>query len=200
MSLARLRPVSLILLCAALVTSAARGQAKASGVSHGLQGIEIYGGYGDFHPYGSNISGYKYPNVANSNATASIAAYFTHNIGAQIEGAYFSGNGNRSSYPPCVGNCIQNIYTAQAGPIVRFPIKYVVPFAHVLGGGVKMNGPALQPLTWGYGFTGGGGLDVVLPYFNGLFAIRPIQADYQYARIDYGVKGPIPPNYSPGEQ
>ncbi len=197
MSLVRLRSVSFLLLCAAMLTGAARGQAKPSAVSHGLQGVEIYGGYGDFHPYNSTISGYKYPNVANSNATASVSLFFTRHLGFQMEGSYFSGNGNRSSYPPCVGNCIQNIYTGEAGPVVRFPIKYVVPFFHVLGGGVKANGPAYQPLTWGYGILGGGGLDVPLPYFHQRFAIRPIQADYQYARIDYGVKGPVPPSPLP---
>ena len=67
-----------------------------------------------------------------------------------------------------------------AGPLAAF-----IPYVHVLGGGVRMNGPASQPITWGTGITGGGGLDIVLPFWDKHLAIRPIQADMTYSHADF---------------
>jgi hypothetical protein len=39
---------------------------------------------------------------------------------------------------------------------------------------------------WGWGTTGGVGLDYVLPFWGQHLAIRPIQADYQYSQVVYG--------------
>ena len=78
------------------------------------------------------------------------------------------------------------VYSAEAGPVVRFPHGRWIPYVHALGGGAKINGPILQKLTWGYGMTFGGGVDYVLPYYHNRFAIRPIQADFQYSHVDYG--------------
>ena len=39
---------------------------------------------------------------------------------------------------------------------------------------------------WGWGVTGGVGVDYVLPFWNQHLAIRPIQADYQYSQVVYG--------------
>jgi hypothetical protein len=56
----------------------------------------------------------------------------------------------------------------------------------MLGGGERTNGPAGQSLMWGWGATGGVGLDYVLPFWGQHLAIRPIQADYQYSQVVYG--------------
>ncbi len=110
-------------------------------------------------------------------ADGSVAAYFTKHFGVQAEGNY-SPNG------PSDNNCA---YTAQAGPIVRFPAGRVVPFFHVLGGGAIVGGPAGQKCNvWGYGGTVGGGFDYILPAFHDHIALRPIQADFMYAHIDNG--------------
>jgi len=163
------------------------GQATKSGSDHPDSRVDIYGGYAYLHPINSGINGIQYQNLSNPNVTASVAYYFNHYVGVQVEGSYFSGNDEHAAYG-CFSNssCDQLLYTAEAGPILRFPLGPFVPFVHFLGGGERTNGPALQPLKWGWGVTGGGGVDLVLPYFNHLFAVRPIQADFQYSQVVYG--------------
>jgi hypothetical protein len=162
-------------------------QAVTGGNEHTDSRVDIYGGYGYFRPYAdSGINGYKYPEVYNPNATVSVSDYFNRYIGAQVEGSYFSGTQNKP-YGTCLAeNCSQLIYTAEGGPILRLPLGPFVPFLHVLGGGERTNGPANQSLAWGWGVTGGVGIDIVLPVFNHRFALRPIQADYQYSKVDHG--------------
>ena len=163
-------------------------QATKDGVTHIDSRVDIYGGYGYFHPINSGINGFQYQPVYNPNATVSVSAFFNHYFGVQIEGGYFSGTTEHKQYvPTCTGEtCSQLIYTAEAGPVFRLPLGPFVPFAHLLGGGERTNGPAAQSLMWGWGVTGGVGVDYVLPLFNYRFAIRPIQADYQYSQVVYG--------------
>jgi hypothetical protein len=181
-------------LCLA-VTAGARAQAKATANERIGSGIDIYGGYGLYQPLNSMIAGFQYHQISNPNVTASVAKYFTNNLGAQVEGSYFTGNNNlNNEYGSCaVTLCNQRIYTAQAGPIYRIPVGRFVPFAHVLAGGTKINGPAFQPLTWGFGATVGAGVDYVLPLWHNRFAIRPAQVDYQYTHVNYGTLGQASP-------
>ncbi len=162
-------------------------QATKAGEEHVDSRVDIYGGYGYFHPFNSGINGYQYQSISNPNATVSIAVYFNRYFGVQAEGGYFSGTNEHTQYIPCSGeSCSQLIYTAEGGPIFRLPLGRFVPFAHLLGGGERTNGPAGQSLMWGWGVTGGVGVDYVLPIFNHHLAIRPIQADFQYSQVVYG--------------
>jgi hypothetical protein len=172
------------------VTIAGHAQAKKTSSEYPDSRIDLYGGYGYLHPINSGINGIQYQNVYNLNATASASYWINHYIGVQIEGGYFSGNSEHrpfvpNCYPPG-SSCDQLVYTAQGGPVLRYPIGRFIPFVHFLGGGTRMNGPASQPLTWGWGVTGGAGFDYVLPWLNKRFAVRPIQADFQYSQVTYG--------------
>ena len=184
------RCLSTLSVAACLLTVA--GQCRAQGANsvneHPDSRIDIYGGYGYFHPINSGIDGKQYQDVYNPNATASVTGYFNHFFGVQIEGGYFSGSSEHRVYnPTCPSTfCDQLIYTAQAGPVLRYPLGSWIPFIHALGGGTRMNGPADQPLKWGWGVTGGIGVDYVLPFFNNHVAVRPIQADFQYSQVVYG--------------
>ena len=135
--------------------------------------IDLYGGYGYLHPVDSGVGGYIYQPI-NPGAVASVAGYFTRNLGLQAEGSFF---------PHGPNDCA---YSAQAGPIARLNHGRFVPFVHVLGGGAKLGGPVFQPCTWGWGITAGLGVDYIVPGFGDHLAIRPIQADYEYAHVDFG--------------
>jgi hypothetical protein len=162
-------------------------QATKTASEHPDSLIDIYGGYAYFHPVNSGVDGKQFKDLFNPNATVSVTGWFNHFIGLQMEGAYFSGNGEHTFAGPCTGaTCNQLLYTIEAGPTLRFPLGSFVPFIHTLGGGVRMNGPALQQLMWGWGVTGGGGFDYIVPIFNKRLAIRPIQADFQYSQVVYG--------------
>ena len=174
-------------------------QAKSTATTRYDSGIDIYGGYGFYQPLNSYVNGFQYHQISNPNATASVADYFTSNLGVVVEGSYFTGNNNTNNqYGSCaVTLCNQRLYTAEAGPIVRFHEGPFVPFFHAMGGGVRMNGPAFQPLTWGYGITVGGGVDYVLPFWHRHLALRPAQVDYQFSHIPYGPTGQPTPTAPP---
>ena len=179
----------LVLVLLSLSTAAfCSAQATKGGEQHIDSRVDIYGGYGYFHPFHSGIDGFQFQSVYNPNATVSLSTYFNRYFGVQIEGGYFSGSNEHKQYlPNCTGEtCSQLVYTAEGGPVVRLPLGRFVPFAHFLGGGERTNGPAGQSLMWGWGVTGGVGLDYVLPFWNQHLAIRPIQADYQYSQVVYG--------------
>ena len=163
-------------------------QAIKGGEEHIDSRVDIYGGYGYFHPYNSGIDGFQFQSVYNPNATVGVSAWFNRYFGVEIEGGYFSGTTEHKQYiPDCTGEtCSQLVYTAQAGPIVRWPLGRFVPFVHALGGGERTNGPAAQSLMWGWGVTGGVGIDYVFPFWNQHLAIRPVQADWQRSQVVYG--------------
>ncbi|MGC9197481.1 MAG: hypothetical protein ACP5E5_00915 [Acidobacteriaceae bacterium] len=165
-----------------------RAQATKAGEEFVDSRVDIYGGYGYFHPDHSSVDGYQFQSVYNPNATVSFSAYFNRYFGVQLEGGYFSGSNEHKQYvPTCTGEtCSQLVYTAEGGPIVRLPLGRFVPYIHALGGGERTNGPAGQGLMWGWGVTGGGGVDYILPFFHHHLALRPIQADYQYSQVVYG--------------
>ena len=170
------------------VATAGLGQAAKTSSEYPDSHVDIYGGYGYLHPENSYIFNEPYESVHNLNATGSVTGYLNHYLGVQIEGVYFSGAGEHIQInSACSGSrCDTNFYSVEAGPVVRFPLGPFIPFAHVLAGGVRANGPVLQPITWGTGLTGGLGFDYVLPWWQGRLAVRPIQADFLYSHIDYG--------------
>jgi hypothetical protein len=178
---------TLLLLLSLAAATPLPAQEVKSGTTHIDSRVDLYAGYGYFHPIaGSAIDGYPYPSVYNPNANVSFATYFDRFFGLQVEGGYLSGKQNKP-YSTCLAeNCSQLVYTAEAGPIFRVPLGAFVPFIHFLGGGERHNGPSNQSLAWGYGLTAGAGLDIVLPPFHQRFAIRPIQADVQYSQVNHG--------------
>jgi hypothetical protein len=180
--------VSFSLAACVLGAAMSHAQSTATAEDHPDSRIDIYGGYGYFHPINSGVGGKQYQDVYNPNATVSVTYYFNHFFGAQVEGGYFSGNNEHLPYyngMGCNASCDQLVYTAEAGPVLRYPLGSWIPFIHVLGGGERTNGPAQQPLKWGWGVTGGFGVDYVLPFYKRI-AIRPIQADFQYSQVVYG--------------
>ncbi len=182
---ARLLLVILSLGTAAAVSSA---QGTKGGEQHIDSRVDIYGGYGYFHPFNSSVAGYEFQSVYNPNATIGISTWFNRYFGIELEGGYFSGNNEHKQYiPNCTGEtCSQLVYTAEGGPVFRYPLGRWVPFAHALGGGERTNGPAAQSLMWGWGVTGGVGIDYVFPFWGQHLSIRPIQADYQRSQVVYG--------------
>ena len=177
-----------VAVCCLGVTAGSFAQALKSSSEYPDSKVDLYGGYAYLHPINSGIGGKQYMDVYNLNATVSASYYFNHYVGVQAEGSYFSGQLEHQIYVPTCAkeSCSQIIYTAEGGPILRFPLGAWVPFVHMLGGGERMNGPAGQPLMWGWGVTGGGGVDYILPFFNKRIAVRPIQADFQYSQVVYG--------------
>lgn len=157
-----------------------------------LDRFEIYAGYGYLHPEKSDINSYPYQPVYNINATVSATAYFTRHFGFQVEGAYFLGPNSDAIAAQCVRNGLTcpgrqpNYITAEAGPTMRWQFGRFVPFAHALGGVEKVRGPVYQASKWGWGTTGGLGVDYILPFWHDRIAIRPLQADFQYAQVDNG--------------
>jgi hypothetical protein len=178
-----------IIACAPAIC---RAQATKGAADHTDSRIDLYAGYGYFHPINSGIDGFQYQDISNPNVTVGVAGWFNQYIGLEAEGAYFSGDSQHAIYNAQAGvpcnreNCSQLMYTAEGGPIFRLPLGAFIPFIHTLGGGVRINGPVEQPLFWGWGVTGGAGLDIVLPPFNHRFAIRAVQADWQYSQVVYG--------------
>lgn len=168
--------LSLLLLCLVGLNSSLHAQAKPAGAADVPPSrVDIFGGYSYLHPYNSTVNGVEYTPI-NKGAVVSVAGYFNRFIGIQAQGGIHpKGSGEN--------DCI---YTAQAGPIVRFQHGRFVPFVHALGGGTKIGGPVFQACTWGWGVTGGGGFDYILPGLGNHLAIRPIQADYEHAHVDFG--------------
>ena len=156
--------------------------------------FEIYGGYGLFRPIDSGIAGRQYPTITNKNVTTSVTYFFSKHWGAQVEGEYFSNNLTHRTFQICdndsngIPHCQQDqdINTVEGGVVYRWPMGHWVPYVHLLAGEQTMNGPVVNPAKTGVGFTGGFGIDYVLPYTRGILAIRPIQADFQYATLHYG--------------
>lgn len=176
-----------ITLGLSMATALLHAQAPKSASEYPDTRFELYGGYGYLHPFDSSVNGYSYTPTSNPNAVASATGYFNHWLGLQVQGVYFSGSLEHYSFlPTCYSwQCDNHFISAEAGPVVRWQLGPIVPFVHVLGGGVRAGGPAAQPITWGWGVTGGGGVDLVLPFWNRHLAVRPIQADFVYSHIDF---------------
>jgi len=154
------------------VSAAAPLCAGAQAVSAGswASKVDFYGGYSYFRPVDSDIYNVQYQSIS-LGGVASATAYFGKHFGIQGEGSFFPGGPNDS------------VYSAQGGPVFRFPMGRFVPFVHFLAGEAKVSGPAVQPSTGGFGATGGVGADYVLLDH---IAIRLFQADFAYSDVNYG--------------
>ena len=138
--------------------------------------FDITGQYGYFSPFNSDINNYQYESI-HAGFVGSVAGYYNKYLGLQLEGSAFPQG-------PSDNDCV---YTAQAGPILRYPKGRFMPFFHALGGASKVGGPAAQTCSvWGWGVTGGFGIDYVLPFFHDRIALRPAQGDFQYSQINNG--------------
>jgi hypothetical protein len=171
--------VTLAVSCAAPLI--ATGQAAPAGSRlPGLSDVDIFGGYSYLHPINSDIYGQTYDALPRGFG-ASLTGYFSHNFGLQAE---------YTKYPNDPDYCFS---TVQGGPVFRHQIGRLVPFAHVLGGGAQV-GPSYQhsgsanQCYWGWGTDAGVGLDYILPApsLHNRLAIRPIEADFQYANVNFG--------------
>jgi hypothetical protein len=176
------RPALFAAIAAAVLTlstlpAAAQATKTASAPAPEPSRFDLYGGYGYFHPFSGEIGNVNYQPI-NTGAVVSATGYFDRYLGVQAEGSFFPSGPN---------DCV---FTAQAGPVVRFQKNRWVPFAHTLAGGAKVGGPIFQPCSWGWGVTTGAGVDYILPAFHNLIAIRPIQADFEFSHVDYGTPGP----------
>ena len=180
--------LALVLLSLGAAAATSSAQNVKGGEAHVDSRVDIYGGYGYFHPFNSGIGPYQFQSVYNPNATVGVSTWFNRFFGVELEGGYFSGTTEHKQYlPNCTGEtCSQLVYTAEGGPIARWPLGRIVPFAHALGGGERTNGPAAQSLFWGWGITGGVGVDYIFPFWNQHLALRAIQADYQRSQVVYG--------------
>jgi hypothetical protein len=149
--------------------------ASAGSRAPGASVLDIYGGYAYFRPHRSSLDGYGYGRI-DLGALSSVADYFNAHYGVQIEGQ-FSPHGPNDCF-----------YTAQAGPIYKTQFGRLTPFAHLLGGAVRLGGPVIQPCTWGWGATGGMGLDYVLPghLLRNRLAARLVQGDFEYSDVSFG--------------
>lgn len=174
---ARLASIVMIAITAASAPHAGLGQAApAASAGPALSRYDIFAGYAYFRPFQSDINNVNYATVP-LGVDGSFTGFFTPHFGLQAEGQY-SPNGPKDN------DCV---YTAQIGPVARFQMGRLVPFAHLIGGGAVVGGPRGQDCgTWGYGGTVGGGIDYILPIFHDRLALRPIQADFLYAYIDNG--------------
>ncbi len=103
--------------------------------------------------------------------TVSGTYFFSRNFGIGVDW------GNQR------GCCCPQIYTLTAGPTLRFPIKRVTPFVHALAGAHRMDLPTPFGHDTNWGIIAGTGVDVRI--FKHL-SLRLVQADYEYAKHDYG--------------
>ena len=154
--------------------------------------IDIFGGYTYLRPSGS-VGTWNFPSNNTRGYIASGTYYFHRSgFGVQAEfshNEYPLGTTGTSPAPPFVqlGGVTDSFYTVQAGPVYRFFLgEHVIPFVHFTAGGAKIAGPKFQPPTWGYGFSGGGGVDIVLPHTNDHLAFRLAQIDFGYMHADQG--------------
>ncbi len=175
------------LLAACSFAAAQTGPKQTPGPTDSV--LDFYAGYGYLHPFPPGIDGHDFQAVSNINATGSMQYYFHKNFGAELAGEWFSGPSPRGSFGQCDPGCADrdaSYVTAEAGPAFRFSNRLgLVPFVHVMGGGARIRGPYLQSFAYGYGLTGGGGVDYILPILHNHFAIRG-EANYQYLHANYG--------------
>lgn len=157
--------------------------------------LDIFGGYTYLRPSGS-VGSFSFPSQNTRGYIASGSYYFSRHFGVQAEfshSEYPLGTTGTSPAPPFIqlGGVTDSFYTAEAGAIYRsFLGQHLIPFVHFTGGAAEVAGPKFQPPTWGYGFAGGGGADVLLPHTHEHVAFRLVQADYGYMHAD---QGPLQP-------
>lgn len=169
-----------ILGCATVVLLPASADAQAKATVRQLpirtSRVEVYGAYSYFHPFDADINGFTLQPIK-AGALAGANYYFNRFLGVEAEGTISPNSPNGSNV--CTA-------TLQGGPVLRYQMRRFIPYVHGTVGGAKSGGPVFQSCAWGLGLTGGLGMDFVLPGMGDRIAIRPIQADYEYNRVDHG--------------
>ena len=169
----------LMIAAACVVANFCAAQAAPAGSSAPSPSrFDIYGGYGYFGPVNSDIYNVDYTSLPAGMVT-SFTGYFNRSFGLQGEYSKFF---NDPDY--CFG-------AVQGGPVFRFPLGRLVPFAHILGGAAQVgpsydHGGSTNTCSWGWTTTAGLGVDYILPAFHNRLAIRPVEADFEYSDVDYG--------------
>jgi hypothetical protein len=169
----------LLTAVACLVPHFSAAQAAPAGTSvPSPSRFDIYAGYGYFGPFDSDIYNQDYTSLPAGMVT-SFAGYFNRRVGLEGEYSKFF---NDPDY--CFG-------AVQGGPVFRFPLGRLVPFAHVLGGAAQVGPPydhsgSRNTCSWGWTATGGAGLDYILPAFNNRLALRLAEGDFEYAEKNFG--------------
>ncbi len=168
-STSRLLPLACLLLASLAAAQDVPGAASGPPNSK----IDFAGAYGYIRPFISDINLISYQPILGG-GVFSGSYYFKPRLGIQVEGIY----------SPAAYNDNNCVYTAQAGPILRTRRGRLVPYVHLLGGAAEVGGPSNQTCSvWGWGLTAGGGLDYVLPVLHDHFALRLVQADFNYSHV-----------------
>jgi hypothetical protein len=141
------------------------------------------------------------PGSSFNGGAASVAYFFSKHIGLKAEFADYGSYGQTVSVPAntqgcnsqsnCVLSVRGNVFTYTAGPVLRFRIKRVLPFAEVMFGGIHNNiyaniynsctiqGECINlsklPNNNAFDLVLGGGIDLPLSEH---IAIRPVEADW----------------------
>jgi hypothetical protein len=184
LAFAALAPVAL----SAQVAPAAKGTPGGDPASR----WDIFVGYSYFSPHDTVTPIQLYGGTQTFNfeaesrgLTESVAYYFSHNVGVQVESGQhdlFTNTGSQNQ-----GSSNSGIFTLEPGLIYRFPYGHITPFIHGLVGVADVDGPDHEPYTWGVGLTAGGGLDYCTGWMHHRLSIRLFQADYEYLHADSGV-------------
>ena len=140
------RLIALLAVAASLLGASANmhAQASKSATEYPDSRVDIYGGYGYFHPINSGGGSKQYFDVNNMNGTVSVTGYFNRYIGVAMEGGYFSGTREHAVYNPnCVGEgCSAACLHRGSRPCIFGSIWRLDSVLHALGGGVRNNGPS----------------------------------------------------------
>src|ERR1700756_4573739 len=139
----------------------------AAGSSENPSRIDVFLGYSYLAPHGkvkNQVFGDSPMSSINYGAIENSPYFFNKYFGAQIEGSQHP-NGKNDDF-----------YIMSVGPVVRFPLQDVTPFAHATVGAVRadFNGQGL-PYHWGPSITVGGGMDYATPFFGGKLGLRLFQ-------------------------
>jgi len=123
----------------------------------------------------------------NAGAIGSFSYFFNRTLGLQGEvGVHEFGNKSNTGNNPGTEGNNDGFTTFAGGLIARFPMGRFTPFLHALGGAALVGGPIHEPNKLGPDVTGGGGLDLEMPWFNNGMAIRLVQADYEFMHENWG--------------
>ena len=123
-------------------------------------------------------SGTFYYDEQDVGGVVSVARFFNPYVGVQAEVGIHEYSGGAYG----VGND-DGFTTFTGGLVLRNPGAKFTPFGHALVGGALVEGPFHNPTTLGLDVTAGGGLDYEL---NHHWAIRMVQADYEYMNVNFG--------------
>jgi hypothetical protein len=179
----RVRSFLSLAFCLALVASISISLAAQVGPSakgtpdDSLSKWDIFWGYSYLNSK-ATVGGFTY-NSVNYGSVASVSRYFNRNLGFQAEGdihLLLPENGVNTFTQP------NNDFSGGSGGVIfRVPAARLTPFVHALVGAEHV-GSYAQTDEWGPVISLGGGLDINVSRH---FAIRLVQADYQWTREDF---------------